>query len=125
MGLTSCSGTCVETQSDASNCGSCGHACASGQVCSRGNCRANCGPNQTLCNGADCVNLQNDLFLKRLLQRLAVIVRLEAATHHQVMQGVHIGVRGHEIGNHRSIFHDIDPVRQIQDLIEPVRYEYE
>ncbi len=33
-GLNNCSGTCKNLQIDASNCGTCGHACATGQSCS-------------------------------------------------------------------------------------------
>lgn len=36
-GLTPCSGVCVETASDAANCGTCGHACQGG-TCSFGAC---------------------------------------------------------------------------------------
>jgi hypothetical protein len=40
--MTACSGACVDLQTDGSNCGSCGHACASGTMCSAGSCMA-CG----------------------------------------------------------------------------------
>jgi endo-1,4-beta-D-glucanase Y len=33
-----CSGTCTDTNSNTSNCGSCGHACTSGQSCTNGTC---------------------------------------------------------------------------------------
>lgn len=38
-GLELCGSTCVNTGSDAENCGSCGNACTGGQVCSGGQCR--------------------------------------------------------------------------------------
>jgi len=37
-GLTNCSNTCVNLQSDQHNCGSCGHVCLSGLACIRGVC---------------------------------------------------------------------------------------
>ncbi|MFO0652052.1 MAG: hypothetical protein U0326_37880 [Polyangiales bacterium] len=42
---------------DARNCGACGNACASGQVCAAGTCRATCPTGTTAC-GTACVNLQ-------------------------------------------------------------------
>jgi len=38
IGLTNCSNTCIDTSSDAANCGACGTACASGKVCAGGSC---------------------------------------------------------------------------------------
>lgn len=64
-GLTSCSGQCVSLSTDAKNCGSCGHACSSGQSCSNGvcvypgGCLTACGSGQTCCN-ASCRDLQTD-----------------------------------------------------------------
>ena len=52
-GLTNCSKACVNTNTDSSNCGSCGHACPSGQACSGGTC--NCTGATHMCNGA-CVS---------------------------------------------------------------------
>jgi stigma-specific protein Stig1 len=37
-GQTECGGACVDTSSDEANCGSCGHACASGETCESGVC---------------------------------------------------------------------------------------
>jgi hypothetical protein len=37
-GTTGCSGTCVDLNVDAGNCGSCGNACASGGFCNKANC---------------------------------------------------------------------------------------
>ncbi|MBM4778502.1 MAG: hypothetical protein GQE15_12440 [Archangiaceae bacterium] len=40
--ITSCGGTCVNTQTNASHCGSCNSACAGADRCSQGECRAYC-----------------------------------------------------------------------------------
>ncbi len=57
---TDCSGTCVDTGSDAANCGSCGNACAADEFCSEGTCMPVCAvPGTTLCGGA-CVNLASN-----------------------------------------------------------------
>ena len=44
---------------DSANCGSCGHACPGGQVCSAGVCTTTCGAGLTTC-GASCVNTSTD-----------------------------------------------------------------
>ncbi len=36
--LTLCGGACVDTQTDVTNCGSCGHQCATGGFCTNGDC---------------------------------------------------------------------------------------
>ena len=36
--LTDCNGNCVDTQSDVNNCGMCGKACMSGEMCAAGMC---------------------------------------------------------------------------------------
>ena len=53
---TMCSGTCVYTNSDANNCGSCGNVCPSG-VCSGGVCTSTC--DGTMCSGT-CVYTNSD-----------------------------------------------------------------
>ncbi|MEO7036481.1 MAG: hypothetical protein ABI548_21230 [Polyangiaceae bacterium] len=53
-----CSGSCVNLQTDAKNCLTCGHLCASGQICSGGSCVQDCG-NNTRC-GNTCANLSTD-----------------------------------------------------------------
>jgi hypothetical protein len=40
IGSSCCSGRCLDTQSDAANCGACGMACATGQACCAGACVA-------------------------------------------------------------------------------------
>ena len=42
-----------------SNCGACGHACQTGQVCQNGSCAGACTPPYTACNGS-CYDLQNN-----------------------------------------------------------------
>ena len=37
-GLATCSGACVDTASDRSNCGTCGHKCVGNHVCTSGVC---------------------------------------------------------------------------------------
>lgn len=52
-------GSCKDVLTDPAHCGSCSHACASGQICAQGVCSAGavkCTPPQTLCSGA-CVDL--------------------------------------------------------------------
>lgn len=50
---TLCGGVCVDTQTDASNCGTCGNACATGASCQSGGCV--CPGGGTACSGA-CVD---------------------------------------------------------------------
>jgi len=40
VGLVACADRCVDTQTDAANCGRCGAACAGGQSCNAGRCEA-------------------------------------------------------------------------------------
>jgi hypothetical protein len=59
-GLTSCSGSCVNTQTNNSNCGACGNACADGQRCSGGTCvcdASSCAGG--CCSGKTCVLVAN------------------------------------------------------------------
>jgi hypothetical protein len=55
-----CSGTCTNTHSDDSNCGTCGHACdvAAGAFCSLGVCKScvpvRCGTGNCGCGGMCC-----------------------------------------------------------------------
>jgi hypothetical protein len=52
-----CSGQCISPATDSLNCGSCGHSCPAGQVCSNGNCATACDTPLLSCNeGASCVN---------------------------------------------------------------------
>ncbi|MBL8679311.1 MAG: hypothetical protein JNK05_09110 [Myxococcales bacterium] len=54
-GETSCGGRCVNTQTDAMNCGACGTACASGMACMAGRCQATCDMGTMRC-GSSCVD---------------------------------------------------------------------
>mgnify|MGYP003349558263 CR=1 FL=1 len=58
-GLSNCSGTCRDLQTDLANCGACGTTCPSGQVCSRGACVTSCATGLTDCSGA-CRDQRND-----------------------------------------------------------------
>jgi hypothetical protein len=51
-----CSGSCVDTQADNNNCGSCGNVCGGGSSCQAGKCTCAQGD---LCSGA-CVDTQTD-----------------------------------------------------------------
>lgn len=55
---TCCNGSCVDTNTDTTNCGSCGAACAGGKTCQNGQCAC---PSNTpdLCNGL-CTNFRYD-----------------------------------------------------------------
>ena len=52
VGSIKCDGICTDVRSNPQHCGSCGHACPSGQICSNGACV--CPPGLTNCNGT-CV----------------------------------------------------------------------
>jgi hypothetical protein len=55
-GQTNCNGTCVDLDSDAQNCGSCGRSCNANEACSTGVC---CPGGQTSCGGT-CLDLNSD-----------------------------------------------------------------
>ncbi|MGB8298061.1 MAG: carboxypeptidase regulatory-like domain-containing protein, partial [Polyangia bacterium] len=57
--LTACGSVCVDTNSDANNCGACGTACQTGATCVSGVCTSVCPAGTTSC-GNDCVNLQTN-----------------------------------------------------------------
>src|SRR5262245_60892957 len=54
-----CDGACVHLASDPGNCGSCGHECPAGVVCSGGVCSSACPVGQQLCEGS-CVDVGSD-----------------------------------------------------------------
>jgi len=58
-GQTDCSGACVDTKSDALNCGACGNACLADLRCSEGSCVLDCITGQTDCSGT-CVDTKKD-----------------------------------------------------------------
>jgi hypothetical protein len=59
VGVTECSGVCVDTRYDPANCGGCGVACAAGQVCNLGTCSGSCGLGTVECGGG-CVDTDID-----------------------------------------------------------------
>src|SRR5207244_1929722 len=54
-GLSNCSNSCVDLNSDDGNCGGCGVTCNGGETCVQGQCA--CPSGLTLCNGI-CVDTQ-------------------------------------------------------------------
>jgi predicted CxxxxCH...CXXCH cytochrome family protein len=54
-----CGGSCVQLASDNLNCGACGAACATGQVCSQGRCALTCAAGLLECGGG-CVDPRSD-----------------------------------------------------------------
>jgi hypothetical protein len=58
-GATLCGSSCTNTDFDPANCGTCGNACPTGQLCSAGVCGLTCGGGSTLCTDK-CVDAQND-----------------------------------------------------------------
>ena len=54
-GLTSCTGSCVDTNTDSDNCGACGVPCEGGATCVAGACEVVCPAGQLNCGGA-CVD---------------------------------------------------------------------
>jgi len=60
-GAILCGNTCTSTSSDTNNCGACGHACTTGQVCTSGQCSTpSCQPNQVMCAGGTCTDVSSD-----------------------------------------------------------------
>lgn len=60
VGLVDCAGACVDTQADGSNCGTCGVACATGELCSGGTCTAAGCPGAELECAQACVDVQTN-----------------------------------------------------------------
>lgn len=61
-GQADCSGVCVDTDTSAANCGGCGIACASGEVCEAGACTVaelECSPGESEC-ADECVDTDTD-----------------------------------------------------------------
>lgn len=58
-GIVECNGACVNTRSDAQNCGACGQPCANGMQCRFGMCVAMCPSIMQTCGGV-MTNLQTD-----------------------------------------------------------------
>jgi alpha-tubulin suppressor-like RCC1 family protein len=59
--FTTCNGQCTATQFDPANCGACGNACPTGQLCQSGGCSAaSCMMGFTSCGGG-CVDVTKDV----------------------------------------------------------------
>lgn len=58
-GSQQCGDTCTVVARDPQNCGTCGKACAAGEVCSQGACASACGGGTTKC-GNECVDTKSD-----------------------------------------------------------------
>jgi hypothetical protein len=59
ISTTSCGGECIDSQNDPDNCGGCGNACSSSEVCIAGQCTLQCNGGTTNCDGT-CINTSND-----------------------------------------------------------------
>ena len=55
-----CGTTCTDLSVDVKNCGTCGTACSSGQICSGGRCTTSCSSPKMLC-GTVCTDTSTDL----------------------------------------------------------------
>ncbi len=58
-GLSTCGSTCINTTNNVANCGTCGKACASGQLCEAGACVSTCSGATRMC-GSSCANISTD-----------------------------------------------------------------
>lgn len=58
-GLEYCGNACTNLQSDSNNCGMCGNACPTGQVCSQRACAASCAAGEERC-ATGCANVLTD-----------------------------------------------------------------
>lgn len=58
-GQIDCGGLCVSTIDDEDNCGSCGFACSTGEICSGGVCEVSCQAGLTNCSGL-CTDTSTD-----------------------------------------------------------------
>ena len=58
-GLTDCTGTCVNLDTDSNNCGACGTTCQGGQTCVAGVCELVCPQGEINCGG-QCVDPQTN-----------------------------------------------------------------
>ncbi len=59
LGLSFCSGTCVDLLSDDTHCGTCETKCVAPDICNAGNCAPPCSQGLTLCGG-NCVDINSD-----------------------------------------------------------------
>jgi PKD repeat protein len=59
IGQEDCGGFCSDLSTDENNCGACGQACGSGELCISGACTVSCPSGQTDCGGS-CVNTDTD-----------------------------------------------------------------
>ena len=75
-GTTNCSGVCRDLTADRLNCGACGTACPTGQICSAGACTVSCPAGQVDCAGT-CRELETDR-LNHLIENLLNMSRLQA-----------------------------------------------
>jgi hypothetical protein len=59
-GLDVCDGSCVDLRTSRTHCGTCGNACAAGEVCAAGSCGLVCPTGQVGCSGR-CADLASDV----------------------------------------------------------------
>ena len=71
------------------------------------------------------LGFQHHVVAERLLHRLAIILGLQAAAHHEVMQFRGVCIRRGKIGDDASVLHHIDAVGDFEHLVKTVRDEDE
>jgi hypothetical protein len=59
---TNCNGVCVNLNTDNGNCGSCGHACPSGNLCTYGKCCASPVGDPKNCGGVSCFVASGNIY---------------------------------------------------------------
>jgi hypothetical protein len=88
---TRCSGTCVDTQTDPLNCGSCGHDCDDEEVCRNGNCVE---PGCTVCDDEDRCPFQSVQAALDAAAPGSVVTICEGSYHENIVVAKDIELQG-------------------------------